>query len=106
MNSTPDTTNFVTNTMSTASASSSSMTSSTSTPGNTVTQGSFSKIILELMEQGLMSPDAQMERLLTNLKYPKNIYALKYILEHKGDSVSVDVLDTVLKSLCSQEFDN
>ena len=42
------------------------------------------------------------------MKYSENIYALKYILEHKGDSVSVEVLhvNTALKSLCSQAFDD
>ena len=58
------------------------------------------------MEQGLMSADEQIEELLTGLKYSRNVYALKYILEHKGDSVSVEMLNTALQSLCSQEFDN
>ena len=57
------------------------------------------------MEQGLMSADEQIEELLTGLKYSRNIYALRYILEHKGGSVSVEVLITAMKSLCSQEFD-
>src|SRR6185312_11656949 len=80
--------------------------SMTSTPSNTVNQGNFPKVILQLMEQGLMSADEQIEELLTGLKYSQNIYALKYILEHKRDSVSVDILDTAVKSLCSQEFDD
>src|SRR6185312_6698508 len=103
MMSTSSTTCYTFPTASTPSAH--SMTSS-SISSNTVNKGGFPKIILHLMEHGLMSADAQIERLLTNLKYPQNIYALKYILEHKGDSVSVDMLDTALKSLCSQEFDN
>ena len=70
------------------------------------TQGSFPKIIFQLMENGLTSANAQIKGLLTDLKYSENIYALKYILEHKGDSVSVDMLDTALESLCSQKFDN
>jgi len=37
------------------------------------------------MKQGLMSADEQITELLTNLKYSRNIYAVKYILEHKGD---------------------
>ena len=80
------------------------------TLSNTVNQGGFPKVILQLMEQGLMSADAQLKKLSEDLKYSENIYALKYILEHKGDSVSVDMLDTavrvyVLKSLmkCFQE---
>ena len=72
---------------------------------NTVNQGSFPKIMLQLMEQGLMSADAQIKELLTGLQYTENIYALKYILEHKGDSVSVDVLVTAAKNLCSRGFD-
>src|SRR6185312_12934767 len=103
MMSTSSTTCYTFPTASTPSAH--SMTSS-SISSNTVNKGGFPKIILHLMEHGLMSADAQIERLLTNLKYPQNIYALKYILEHKGDSVSVDMLDTALKSLCSQEFDD
>src|SRR6185369_5380131 len=78
----------------------------TSTPSNTLNQGSFPKVILQLMEQGLMSADEQIKELLTDLQYSRNIYALKYILEHKGDSVSVDMLNTAVKSLCSQEFDD
>jgi len=78
---------------------------STSTASTTVNQSSFPKIILQLMEQGLMSADEQIEELLTGLKYSRNIYALRYILEHKGDSVSVEVLSTAVDSLCSQEFD-
>src|SRR5689334_2376144 len=96
------TTNFVSDVLPTSSAPRSSTTSSS----NTANADRFPKIIFELMEQGLQSPDAQIERLLTNLKYPQNIYALKYILEHNGDSVSVEMLDSALKSLCSQEFDN
>src|SRR5690242_6606323 len=84
--------------------STSSMTS-TSTPSNTVNQGSFPKIIFQLMEQGLMSADAQIKGLLTDIQYSENIYALKYILEHKGESVSVEMLTTAVSSLCSQEFD-
>src|SRR6185437_2817107 len=70
------------------------------------TQGGFPKIILQLMEQGFTSANAQIKGLLTGLKYSENIYALKYILEHKGDSVSVDMLEIALESLCSQEFNN
>ena len=99
------TTNYVSDNFLT-STSAPSMTSSASTPSNPVNQGDFPKIILQLMEQGLMSADAQIKGLLTELQLSENIYALKYILEHKGDSVSVDMLDTALKSLCSQEFDN
>src|SRR6185312_2506667 len=81
--------------------------SALSTPSMTSsTQGSFPKIILQLMEQGLMSADDQIKELLTDLKYSRNIYALKHILKHKGDSVSVDMLETALESLCSQEFNN
>src|SRR6185437_16925873 len=70
------------------------------------TQGGFPKIILQLMEQGFTSANAQVKGLLTDLKYSENVYVLKYILEHKGDSVSVDMLETALESLCSQEFNN
>jgi hypothetical protein len=91
------TTSYVSDNVSTA--------TSTSTPSNAVNQASFPKIILQLMEQGLTSANAQVKGLLTDLKYSENTYALKYILEHKGDSVSVDMLDTAVKSLCSQEFD-
>src|SRR5437764_8432964 len=83
-----------------------SMTSSASTLSNAVNQGSFPKVILQLMEQGLMSADDQIKELLTDLKYSRNIYAIKYILEHKGYSVSVDMLDTAMESLCTQGFDN
>src|SRR6185369_6006327 len=79
---------------------------STSKPSDTVKQGDFPKIILLLMEQGFMSADAQIKGLLTELQLSENIYALKYILEHKGDSASVEVLNMALKSLCSQEFDD
>ena len=57
------------------------------------------------MEQGLMSADAQIKGLLADLQDPENVYALKYILEYKGDSVSVGVLIKAAKSLCCQEFD-
>src|SRR6185312_7995084 len=82
------------------------MTSSKSSQSNIVNQGSFPKIVLQLVEQGLVSADAQIKGLLMELQYSENIYALKYILEHKGNSVSVEVLNTALKSLCSQEFDD
>src|SRR5581483_1926680 len=78
-------------------ASAPSMTSST--------RSSFPKIILQLMEQGFTSANAQIKGLLTDLKYSENIYTLKYILEHKGDSVSVEMLNAAVQSLCSQEFD-
>src|SRR6185369_7697690 len=82
-----------------------SMTSSTSTASNTVNQSSFPKIIFQLMEQGLMSANAQIKELLTDMQYSQNIYALGYIVEHKGGSVSVEVLITAMKSLCTQELD-
>jgi len=100
------TTSYVSDNVPTATLNASSMTSSTSKPSNTVNQGSFPKVILQLMEQGLMSTDEQIEELLTSLKYSRNIYALKYILEHKGNSVSVEMLNTAVKSLCSQGFDD
>src|SRR6185369_9743000 len=106
MSSSSTTSNVSHNILTTSALSNPSMTSSASTLSNTVDQGSFPKVILQLMEQGLMSANAQVKGLLTDLKYSENIYALKYILEHKGDSVSVEMLDTALKSLCSQEFDD
>src|SRR5690349_3807458 len=80
--------------------------SSTSPPSNSIARGTFPKTILQLMEQGFMSADEQITELLTNLQYSQNVYALKYILEHKGGSVSVEILNTVSKSLYSQEFDD
>src|SRR6185436_19422730 len=95
-------TGYVSDKVLTSNASSMSFSTSMRTP----TQGIFPKTILQLMEQGLMSADEQITELLTNLQYSQNIYALKYILEHKKGSVSVEILNTALQSLCSQEFDN
>src|SRR6185369_6158750 len=105
MSSSSTTSNVSHNILTTSALSNPSMTSSASTLSNTVYQGSFPTVILQLMEQGLMSADAQIQGLLLNLKYSQNIYTLKYILEYNGDSASVEVLDTAVKSLCSQDFD-
>src|SRR6185312_6428873 len=99
------TTDYASDDFLTTSAPRTSATFSTSTLSNTATQGSFPKIIFQLMENGLTSANAQIKGLLTDLKYSENIYALKYVLEHRGDSVSVEMLDTAVKSLYSQEFD-
>src|SRR6185312_1570858 len=100
------TTDYVSDNFLTTNAPRTSATFSTSMLSNTATQGSFPKIIFQLMENGLTSANAQIKGLLTDLKYSENIYTLKYILEHNGDSVSMDMLDTALESLCSQKFDN
>ena len=63
----------------------SSAPSMTSTLNNTATrtQSNFPKIILRLVEHEHTSANAQVKGLLTDFKYSENIYALKYILEHK-----------------------
>src|SRR6185436_15697034 len=98
------TTNNVSNSFSNTSATSSFP---ASMPNNIVDQGSFPKIILKLMEQGHTSADAQIRELVRDIQYSENIYALKYILEHKGASVSVEVLQVAMKSLycVTQETD-
>src|SRR5689334_11918777 len=95
------TTGYVSDKVFTTSAS--SMSSSTSTLSNSTTQGTFPKTILQLMENGLMTADEQIKGLFTDLQYSENFYALKYILQHKGDAVSVDVLNKALKSILYAE---
>ena len=58
-----------------------------------------------LIEQGRTSADAQIKELLTDIQYPENLYALKYVLEHEGKSVSSEVLIAAMESLYPQKTD-
>src|SRR5437764_14948195 len=71
----------------------------------TVNQGTSPKLVHMMIEQGRNSADAQIKELLTDIQYPENLYALKYILEHEGKSVSSEVLVTVMQSLYPQDID-
>ena len=57
-----------------------------------------------LIEQGRTSADAQIKELLTDIQYPENLYALKYVLEHEGKSVSVEVLTAAMEGLYPQKL--
>ena len=43
--------------------------------------------------------------MLTDIQYPENLYALKYVLEHEGKSVSVEVLTAAMEDLYPQKTD-
>src|SRR5438128_223630 len=77
---------------------------SASTLNNTVNKGIFPRIILNLIEQGHTSTDAQIKMLLADVQYPENVYALKYTLEYNDDSVSEEVLKAAMKSLYPKEL--
>ena len=68
------------------------------TPNNDVNEDSTPKLIRTLIEQGIISADAQIKELLTDIQYPENLYALKYILEHEGE-YSAEVLTMAMESL-------
>src|SRR6185312_2365622 len=70
-----------------------------------VSQKGFPKILLSLMGQGYILADVQIKELLTDIQYPENLYALKYILENKGDEVSVEVLKMAMEHLYPQKTD-
>src|SRR6185436_14507313 len=69
---------------------------------STVNQGDFPKLVCKLIEQGHTSADAQIKELLTDIQYPENLYAIKYVLEH-GESVSSEVLIATMESLYPQK---
>src|SRR6185369_8934026 len=68
-------------------------------------QSSFPKVIRKLIEQGYTSADAQIKELLTDIQYPENLYALKYVLSHEGKSVSVEVLTAAMEGLYPRKTD-
>src|SRR6185369_16351165 len=69
---------------------------------STVNQGSPPKLICKLIEQGHISADAQIKELLTDIQYPENLYALKYVLEREGNSVSLEMLVAAMDGLRPQ----
>ena len=59
----------------------------------------------KLTEQGHTSADARIKRLLTDIQYLENLYALKRIVKHEGNFVSLETLITAMESLCPKKND-
>src|SRR6185437_8347062 len=70
-----------------------------------MTSPGFSELMCKLTEQGHTEADAQIKELLTDIQYSENLYALKYILKHEGNSVLLETLITDMESFCPQTND-